>query len=92
LRHTLDGDPAEVVEEDEDVPAQNRLNVPRTSSNLIEEDSELGDSWLLRGGLAEDNGANLSGGEKDRRGERGGVLGMLRELQKAQTEDRGGHI
>jgi autophagy-related protein 9 len=96
LRHTLEGDPAEVVEEDEELAAQNLPNIPRTSSNLIEEDSELGDSWLLRGGLAEENEANLSGGERerdrDRRGERGGVLGMLRELQKAQTEDRGGHI
>jgi autophagy-related protein 9 len=79
---------ADVLEETAEEP---RPNVPRTASNLIEEDSELGESWLVRGGPAED-GEEGEGGARNRRGERGGVLGMLRELQKAQTEDRGGHI
>jgi autophagy-related protein 9 len=90
-RHALEEDPVEVDENDRqgDLIDVNRPNVPRTSSNLIEEDSELGDSWLVRGGPAEHD---TSGPDRDARGQRGGVLGILRELQKAQTEDRGGHI
>lgn len=87
-RHALEGDPAEAEEHDSSQPQQAKQQIPYTPISLIEEDSELGESWLLRGGEGTDE-AQRPISDK---GQRGGVLGMLKELQKAQTEDRGGHI
>jgi autophagy-related protein 9 len=72
-------------------PAKGKLPaLPRTTSNLLEADSDLGDSWMLRGGEPEagDGETQQSDGVRNR----AGVLGMIMELQKAQKEVRGGHV
>jgi autophagy-related protein 9 len=80
---TLDGDPDE---HDEDDP---RPGMPqRTPSNILEEDSDLGDSWLVKADAGiSGNGNEASGGKVD--GDGVGVLGLLHQFQKAQTEGRG---
>jgi autophagy-related protein 9 len=86
-QHLLDDDPAEADEfvgDNEGPTSQDRPNIPRTSSNMIEEDSELGNSWFLRGDDDEE-------GPEEKRA-RGGVLGMIREIQKVHAKDRGSHI
>jgi autophagy-related protein 9 len=71
--------------------------LPRTTSNLLEADSDLGDSWMLRGGepeagdAGEGEAAREDGAAMTARN-RVGVLGMIMELQKAQKEVRGGHV
>jgi autophagy-related protein 9 len=88
-RHPLD---AELVETEETGDAGPATTVQRTSSGLIDEDSELGDSWLLRGGVPLEEDPNRRDVEIDGAGHGNGVLGMLRELQKAQKDGRAGHI
>jgi len=93
-RHPLDADPIEAEESQEPAAATGtiRMSEQRTSSGLIDEDSELGDSWLLRGGVPPDEDAARRDAEMNGAGHGAGVLGMLFELQKAQKESRGGHI
>jgi autophagy-related protein 9 len=93
-RHPLDANPIEAEESQEPAAATGtiRMSEQRTSSGLIDEDSELGDSWLLRGGVPPDEDAARREAEMNGAGHGAGVLGMLFELQKAQKESRGGHI
>lgn len=72
-RHQLDD---EVAEADETLG-----QVPKTSSKVMEEDSQLGDSWALRAEGKEDTDDD---GADDDKGV--GVLGLLYQFQKAQTE------
>ncbi|KAF1985884.1 APG9-domain-containing protein [Aulographum hederae CBS 113979] len=55
----------------------------RMSSDVIEEDSELGESWRTPTGDGEED-------ERDEEGKGAGVLGLLYQFQKAQTDGRGG--
>lgn len=83
------------AEADEDRRLAGPPELPRTTSNLLEADSDLGDSWMLRGGEpADEEGREAREGEEGGGPARGrvGVLGMILELQKAQKEVRGGHV
>jgi autophagy-related protein 9 len=77
--HTLD-----TVSDDEN---EERPLPRRTPSNILEEDSDIGESWAVKG----DGGLEGSGGEKKEEGGVG-VLGLLYQFQKAQTEGRKGNI
>lgn len=61
-----------------------------SSSALIDEDSNLGDSWkAAKAAIASEEGRagpSTSGPPK----EDAGVLGLLYQFQKAQTEGKGG--
>jgi autophagy-related protein 9 len=93
-RSRLDGDLEDVEEsavaEEEGGGGIAKGPVPqKTSSKVLEEDSELGDSWALRaqGKEEQDEGRNEDGVD----GDKGvGVLGLLYQFQKAQTEGRAG--
>jgi autophagy-related protein 9 len=82
---TLDGDPDEHDEDDA------RPMPRRTPSNILEEDSELGDSWAVKAdaGIA---GSGNNGSAKKAENDGVGVLGLLYQFQKAQTEGRAGNI
>jgi autophagy-related protein 9 len=82
---TLDTDPDEHDEDDA------RPMPQRTASNILEEDSDLGDSWAVKA----DAGISGSGNKESRKavdGDGVGVLGLLYQFQKAQTEGRGVNI
>ena len=84
-----EGDLEEVEESDaageDGMPAAHRT--VKTPSRVLEEDSELGDSWALRAEGKEDPNAKREGVEADNGV---GVLGLLYQFQKAQTEGRPG--
>ena len=82
---TLDGDPDEHDEEDvRPVPR-------RTPSNILEEDSDLGDSWAVKADAGLKSSGN-NGASKKADNEGIGVLGLLHQFQKVQTEGRAGNI
>ncbi|TLD35067.1 APG9-domain-containing protein [Venturia nashicola] len=76
-------DPDEHEEEFAGPSAQPRTR--RTSSKIIEEDSDLGDSWAVKADAGMANEPQSAGSE----GDGVGVLGMLYQFSKAQTEGRG---
>lgn len=79
-RHTLEDD----VTEADETPAQ----PVKTSSKVMEEDSQLGDSWTLRAEAKE-----VTDDEGDEGDDKGvGVLGLLYQFQKAQTEGQRTHL
>jgi len=89
-RSPLD-DPDELEEEDKPGPPVHQLTF-RTSNKVIEEDSELGDSWRTT------HAAQLDG-DDDHRENRveidskgAGVLGLLYQFQRARTEGRGAGV
>ena len=57
-----------------------------TTSRIIEEDSNLGDSW--RAGQLESDTEEMDGDSSGADGKGAGVLGLLYQFQKAQTEGR----
>jgi len=79
-RHALEDDVAEADE----TPGK----PVRTSSKVMEEDSQLGDSWALRAEAKE--ATDDEGDEGDDNGV--GVLGLLYQFQKAQTEGQRTHL
>ncbi|KIW05664.1 uncharacterized protein PV09_03528 [Verruconis gallopava] len=80
---TLDADPDEHDEDDV------RPLPQRTPSNILEEDSDLGDSWAVKADVGIQGSSNK---EKKAEGDGVGVLGLLYQFQKAQTEGRGVNI
>jgi autophagy-related protein 9 len=85
----LDADPDE---HDEELPGPPARTLPqRTPSQIIEEDSELGDSWAIKADTENDNGG-VNEGQGVPEGDAVGVLGLLYQFQKAQTEGRGINI
>jgi autophagy-related protein 9 len=81
--HILEDDPLEAEEETDGV-GPSRPNIPRTSSNLLDEDSQLEESWIFK---ADDKGEGEASAEP-----KVGVLGMLNEFTRPKTEARGGRI
>lgn len=84
-------DPDELEEEDgAGLPVQQPP--VRTSNKVIEEDSELGDSWRTTHGtqLDGDNDHPETGIGIESKG--AGVLGLLYQFQKARTEGRGAGV
>ena len=73
-RHQLDDD---VAEADETLG-----QVQKTPSKVMEDDSQLGDSWALRAEAKHETDDD----EDDEDGKGVGVLGLLYQFQKAQTE------
>jgi len=78
---TLDGDPDE---HDED---ETRPMPQRTPSNILEEDSDLGESWAVRADVGISSSGN-NGNGKQPEADGVGVLGLLYQFQKAHTEGR----
>jgi autophagy-related protein 9 len=85
--HVLDDNPLE-AEEDGDASSVRSPAMPRTTSNLMADDSELGDSWLKGGDAVDDDVGQEGEGSSE---PYTGVLGMMMEYN-LQTERRGGHI
>jgi autophagy-related protein 9 len=88
--HSLNADPVEEVEVDDE---DDHPRVQHTTSNLLDEDPELGESWFVKGGRG--SGAEaMSGHKSEERGdeEAGGVLGMLMQFQKTPHGNKVGHI
>lgn len=86
-RHlALDADPDE--HDEELLGPGARPTARRTSSKIIEEDSDLGDSWAVKAEAGQTNEAQGGGSDADGVG----VLGMLYQFSKAQTEGRGINI
>ena len=88
-----DGDLAEVEEsaaaEEDGTPAPAPIaKLQKTPSKVLDEDSELGDSWALRAGAKDDGTEQRQDGVDGDKGV--GVLGLLYQFQKAQTEGRPG--
>ena len=70
-----------------------RPSMPRrTPSNVLEEDSDLGDSWAVKADAGFAGSGNKEVGKKTGEGDGVGVLGLLYQFQKAQTEGRGPNI
>ena len=85
VMNTAYGDPDEHDEEDvRPVPR-------RTPSNILEEDSDLGDSWAVKADAGLKSSGN-NGASKKADNEGIGVLGLLHQFQKVQTEGRAGNI
>lgn len=82
---TLDGDPDEHDEDD------SRPMPRRTASNILEEDSDLGDSWAVKADAGMRSSGNDGAGKKNE-GDGVGVLGLLKQFQKVQAEGRAGNI
>ena len=59
-----------------------------TTSRIIEEDSNLGDSWRTSRAAQLDSDTEDAEGESGADGKGAGVLGLLYQFQKAQTEGR----
>ena len=59
-----------------------------TTSRIIEEDSNLGDSWRTSKAAQLDSDTEDVEGESEADGKGAGVLGLLYQFQKAQTEGR----
>jgi autophagy-related protein 9 len=83
--HALDNDPIEETDDSQHI----KSHVQRTTSNLLDEDTELGESWLLKGGGASPGGSGRRE-DSDQEGA-GGVLGMLMQFQ-GRPQGKGGHI
>jgi autophagy-related protein 9 len=83
----LDADPDEHEEELLGPPA--RPVTRRTSSKIIEEDSDLGDSWALKAQAGDPNGGQGGGSSE---GDGVGLLGMVVQFVQAQSEGRGMNI
>ncbi|KAI9797888.1 MAG: autophagy protein atg9 [Piccolia ochrophora] len=85
------------VEEDEDIDHPSGPPVAGTTSTgstgPLGDDSNLGESWkITRAGAHEDDGDDVDDVDTVT-GEKGaGVLGLLYQFQKAQTEGRGGGV
>lgn len=76
-------------EVDEDAPPKDEVaQDPMTSTTMIEEDSHLGDSWKTTHASPHDEDDAEDGAE----GGGAGVLGLLYQFQKAQTEGKGAGV
>ncbi|KAF2664761.1 autophagy protein-like protein Apg9 [Microthyrium microscopicum] len=90
--HVLEDDPVEAPEEtDEPGSSPSRpSNLPRTTSNLIDDDSDLAASWIVKGGEIEDDNAKRSGDIPVETNL--GILGMVTHMTKPKEGGRRGHI
>ena len=79
-----------IEDEEEDLPEAVNQSEGITSSEGIANDSNLGGSWkTTRAGAVEDDD-RIGEGDQEATTERGaGVLGLIYQFQKAQTEGRG---
>jgi autophagy-related protein 9 len=67
---------------------EERPPVQRTSSAIIEEDSELGDSWAVRADAGEDAGRR--GEDVPTAGD--GIMALVKQFTNVQTRGRGINI
>ena len=75
--------PGRLKEADEDAPEASPPPHPMTSTTMLEEDSALGASWKTTRAATADDDDDTDEGTN---GGGAGVLGLLYQFQKAQTE------